>query len=509
MLKQTRLALYFLLMVFLVPGPATAQPSAASDPAALLARTRQVMGFDRVDGKVLHYHAGAAASQNYQSDRTYPPFFDAMQQEEVWFDPASRVLRVETHTIFPGAPPFPAAVTLDDGNNAATTRGTQSVPISRQQATARYLSPWAVIADWSAANDVRVAGTETYRDYPRIVLTRHTPEGEQKLYLDGKSGFPVKLDMIAPHYLWGQRHMEYVWSTWVMSDGISIPGAAFELADGATETSQTVGAADLLAHDAAPAMPAPAAPAQAPAELPTFLQAIAPKTIQVSDHTWLLSNPGYTETVTLAGNDIYIFDATQSEERAKQDQEIVAKLFPGEHKINVVVTDQAWPHVAGLRYWVSQRANIIGHRAAEPFLREVIGRRWTLHPDSLESARLAAEAGSKATGKAKAQAAVAMHFLPIDQPQDVAGGAIRIAPIDGIGSEVALMAFVKADKFLWASDYIQDLSEPTQYAGEVIRAAERADIHPERAAAEHLRLSEWKTIVAAQAPKSAGASGGQ
>src|SRR3981189_619249 len=46
----------------------------------------------------------------------------------------------------------------------------------------------------------------------------------------------------------------------------------------------------------------------------------------------------------------------------------------------------------------------------------------------------------------------AMLFLSAYQ---LAGGAISLHPIDGIGSEVALMAFLAPDRFLRAPDYIQ------------------------------------------------------
>lgn len=101
-----------------------------------------------------------------------------------------------------------------------------------------------------------------YSDYPRIVLTRPTPEGEQRLYLDPKSGFPVKLDLVEPHYLWGQRQIEYVWSTWITQAGVTLPGAASRVAEGDVEISQTIGEVDALAPGAAPSL-APLPPRQA------------------------------------------------------------------------------------------------------------------------------------------------------------------------------------------------------------------------------------------------------
>jgi hypothetical protein len=83
-----------------------------------------------------------------------------------------------------------------------------------------------------------------------------------------------------------------------------------------------------------------------------------------------------------------------------------------------------------------------------------------------------------------------------------------LIPIDGIGSEIALMAYLPAEKFLWASDFIQTLDEPSLYANEVLLAAKRAGIDPERVAAEHLQLSDWRAVQAAQ-KKQPAATGAQ
>lgn len=455
------------------------------DPTTLLARAREVMGFTRVQGRVLHYHAAAVVEQNFQSDRTYPPFFSSVSQQEVWFQPASGVLRVQAQTTFPGIPQR-TSIQLDDGSNIATLRGEQQVPISRRQAPARYLSPWAVIADWSKADDIRVVGSEVYRDYPRVVLSRQTSQGEQRLFLDPKSGFPVKLDLVEPHYLWGQRHIEYVWTTWFEQAGLMMPGSSSRIADGDPEISLTAGPVEVIGPQAAPALHPLKGPSVPPADLPIFLQPIPPKGIQITPNLLLLSNPGYYELVTLANNELYLFDSTQGEERAREDEAEIAKAFPGRHRINLVVTDTSWPHIAGVRYWVSQGVTVISHRANREFLQRVIDRHWTLKADSLEQLR-------RATPKA-----ARMNFVPIEKTTPVAGGVLQLIPIEGIGSEVALMAYLPGEKFLWASDYIQTVEEPSLYAAEVIRAAERARIQPERVAAEHVPVTDWNAVRAAQ-----------
>jgi flavorubredoxin len=182
--------------------------------------------------------------------------------------------------------------------------------------------------------------------------------------------------------------------------------------------------------------------------------------------------------VPLVGDEVILFDATQGEERARKDAEAIARLFPGTHKMTLVVTDLAWPHIAGVRYWVASGATIVAHKAAREFLQRVIDRRWTVSPDLLERRRKAAR----------------LKLVGVDGTYRLAGGTITLHPIDGIGSEGALMAYVAADRFLWASDYIQTVAEPTAYAAEVLAAVRRDGLTPERTAAQHLPLTPWTQI---------------
>jgi hypothetical protein len=350
--------------------------------------------------------------------------------------------------------------------------------LPRPSLQSRYLNPWNVIADWAAAGDARFAGNDEYRDYPRIVLARVTPDGEQRLFVDPKTGFPLKLDFEEKHYLWGQRHIEYVYTNWTLSGDVMLPGSSFRLADGKTEISQTFGDVEIIAPDTAPSLSLPEGPAPAGVALPRFLQPLDLKVVQVGPNTYLLSNPGYTEAVIRIGNEVFLFDATQGEERGRKDAEAIARLFPGKLKVTVVVTDLAWPHIAGLRYWVASGATIVAHEAAREFLQSVLSRRWTLAPDLLEQRR-------KTTH---------LKFIGVDGPYRLAGGAISLHPIDGIGSEVALIGYLVSDRFLWASDYIQTVSQPTSYASEVWRAVKRDGLTPERTAAEHLPLTPWSKI---------------
>jgi len=91
---------------------------ARKDPAGVLARAQEAMRFERLGQSVIHYRAVAAEEENYQSDRSYPPFFAAMATEELWFDPQSRLERMSTQTTFPGGGPSPARVEITNAKGA-------------------------------------------------------------------------------------------------------------------------------------------------------------------------------------------------------------------------------------------------------------------------------------------------------------------------------------------------------------------------------------------------------
>jgi hypothetical protein len=457
------------------------RPAPGLDPTTILRRAADRIGFPGPANSVLKITAFDVKQHIFESDRMYPPSLVEVSSLDQWFDPATGVERVTSHSTI-GGYEF-AAATLGDSHASYIVRDTLVMPNEQIHGAlydTRPLNAWAMLGDWLASNDVRVEARCTYRDYPRIVLSRRGPRGMERLFLDPKSGYPTKLDRMDPHYLWGQVHVEFVYSTWDRVGAAHLPAAAFRMEDGITAIARTFGARRFLPPDSAPVLSLPTHNGDMAMSLPAFLQPTKPDTIRVSATTFVLRNRGYSETVTLARDTVFVFDATQGDERVHQDSLWIGTLFPGRHPIVVVVTDLAWPHVSGVRGWVARGATIVSHRAAREFLAEVVNRRWTLEPDLLERRR----------GRAP------FRFRGVDRLYALGGGDIQLFPIDGAASEVALAAFVTTDRFLWASDFIQDLSGPTQYVDDVVAAVRREGVSPLRVAAEHTPLSDWSRVAA-------------
>lgn len=461
---------------------AACEPTAEGMPAALLARVAAAIGAGG-DG-VLRVRAQGATLQPYQSDRTYPPFFSFFGGTESWFSPASGLERsTSTGGAFPGIEmPGGRFATLTSRSGQWVVRDTSVVPAPdwSNAATQRPMNPWAVIADFQRAGDVAVIGRCRYRDYPRIALAKAGPYGPDTLLIDGKTWTPVGLKRTEPHFLWGQVAVEYVWTNWddLAQGNGRYPLTAFRMVDGDADLSSTVTEAALLPSDSAPSMAVPDTSLVLKAAGPLFVSAQPPDTVRVAANAFLLVNRFYTTGAVLLRDTVFLLDATQGEARARLDSTWIAQLFPGRHPVVLVVTDLAWPHIAGLRFWVANGATIVSHPGARAFLERVVDRRWTLEPDRLERDRRSAH----------------FNFRPVTDSMLLAGGALKLYPIDGASSEVALMGWLPSERFLWPGDYIQNTRAPTGYAREVLAATRRVGIAPARFAAQHVRMTPWSVI---------------
>ncbi|MGV3709342.1 MAG: hypothetical protein ACO1Q7_10910 [Gemmatimonas sp.] len=450
-----------------------------------------------VSGKVLRYRSNHDQLFWEQSDRMYEPFIPNMNAYTRWYDLQSGAEGRHPFQV-PVAPgKFPSAIVTRDATFAGRdTMLMPAAPLFPFVEPERMLNPWAVLHDWkatadSSASSVRVVERCTLRDFPRVVLTRKGAHGIERLYLDEYSTTPVQLSRTEPHYLWGQARNDYIWNTWWAVDGGgSYPQAAHRIVDGFVYGRQANPTLQLIPADSAPRLSVPAVP-----KMTTTATAIAlPDTVRVSANTFLLVNRAYTNVVTLQKDTVYVLDATTSEERSRADSVWIGKLFPGKHPVVLVVTDLAWPHISGVRYWIANRTPIVTHAQSTPFLQRVIDRRWTLAPDLLEQKRAAIRPS--------------LNARTVRDSLRLAGGALTVHAIRGISSEGAILVSIPGSNFVWVGDYVQAATRPTQYAREVVRTLTALGLSPERIAAQHLPLTEWSTVVKANTSNQPAPRGG-
>lgn len=443
-----------------------------------IARARAATGLDAANDRVVHWRSTESDAQAYQSDRPYPPYIGSATLREWWFDPSTGAERWQDL-------PANGVAFVRSANAAFMLRDSipRAVPpLFAFNEKSRPLNPLAVLTTFGKMSP-RVTEVCTFRDFPRVVLSAN---GE-RLYLDTKSAMPVKFERVERNDVWGQLRAEYVYATWWRSGHVAIPVVAVRYADGVEELRRDVrlpqSQNDVIVEDVprsdAPSLAAPDADQRdalvsRTAEMPV-------DTVRVSDDLLLLRTRFYTHAVTQVGDTVYLFDATTGEGRSRADSAWIAALFPKAKGVVLVVSDLAWPHVAGVRFWAARGATIVAHDISRPFLQQLLDRRWTVAPDLLEKGRSAKRPPS-------------YRLVTHGDGFTLAGGKIRVKAIDGIGSEGALYAWFPAQRFLWASDYLQDVSQPSQYAVEVLAAMRRDGIAPDRVAAQHLPMTPWTTV---------------
>jgi hypothetical protein len=307
--------------------------------------------------------------------------------------------------------------------------------------------------------------------------------GDERLYITESDGTPIKLEREEPHYLFGQVRAEYLWTTWWgVKGGGRYPVASFLLYDGEVYHRQAtgLGSAAIVSRDSIPKLTPPATTTPPP---PAFTMTADPDTVRVSANTWLLVTRAYTQAVTLQRDTVFVLDATSSEARARADSAWIARLFPGNHPVVLVVTDLAWPHISGVRFWVARGATIVSHAGSEAFLRRVIDRRWTRQPDALEQARSTAR----------------FRFRGVTDSLRLAGGAITVHAMRGQSTEGAVAAWVPSASFFWAGDYIQN--DPTSpYARDVAGTIRTLGLSPAKIGAQHMTLSDGPEFLRRHAP---------
>src|SRR5205814_4309717 len=59
------------------------------DASALLHRAADVTGLSGARGRLLHFQGFDVVSNDYQSDRPYPPYISSVGSFDSWFDPAT------------------------------------------------------------------------------------------------------------------------------------------------------------------------------------------------------------------------------------------------------------------------------------------------------------------------------------------------------------------------------------------------------------------------------------
>ena len=83
--------------------------------------------------------------------------------------------------------------------------------------------------------------------------------------------------------------------------------------------------------------------------------------------------------------------------------------------MELVVTDLAWPHISGVRYWVALGTPVVSHRASREFLQKVVDHKWTLEPDLLERLTFVGTYRGPQAGQGKKSVTMRLRFRAPDR----------------------------------------------------------------------------------------------
>jgi hypothetical protein len=424
--------------------------------SAWLARADSAMGAYAAQGTLLRIVESSARYLSDESDRSYAPYIMYPHTDTLWIDPLAGVERTPS-TI------RTARATFTNGA-VVSTRAHAAAWVSRA------FDPWAVVAEWrmdTAA--VHVTGRLVYRDYRRIVLTRPGRFGTDTLLLDERTAIPVALKRAEAHYFLGPIHVVYDYETWSDVGRRAVyPASITRLVDGELDESRYYdpygGGGVLVPVDSGPSLVVPDPSVTLPIDPQHRFAADPLDTVPVGGHTYLLVNRAFTSVVSLQRDTVFLFDSPGGQDRAKLEEERVHQLFPGHHATVFVAMNPVWPHIAGLPYWVRTGATIVTSQPVVGYLRSVLARRWAEHPTIR---------------------AVADSVL-------LANGQVRLYPMDGIGGETVLLAYIVPARFVWATDHIQDTASDNIYVREVRQTVAHHGLAPVATSGPHFRVIPWK-----------------
>jgi len=185
------------------------------------------------------------------------------------------------------------------------------------------------------------------------------------------------------------------------------------------------------------------------------------------------------------GDGVVILEGVVSTAYMNAVVEDVAKRFPGKPIKAVVTTDDAWPHIGGLRYFVVHRIPIYAMPLNRPILERLFKAPFTTLPDEL----------------AKSPTNPVFRF--VDGKAEIGKGPNRlvIRPMQGSATERMLYAVLPEQKLLYAPDVIQRSGDQwfsLNLVREMLNTLARDQIEVDKAFAFHsdlIAISELRAAV--------------
>jgi hypothetical protein len=179
---------------------------------------------------------------------------------------------------------------------------------------------------------------------------------------------------------------------------------------------------------------------------------------------------------------IVVIEAPISSGYSAQLMNEVKKRYPAKKIKGVVVTSDAWPHLAGVREYISASIPVYTNILNKAILDRVSAVDHSTSPDHLQ------------LKKSKPEYKLVDKLLLLDDKAT----PIQILPVNGEGGERMVFVYFPKQKVLYASDLVQQMRDKSfffiEYLAEVKAVVERYKLDVEMVYAMHTRPVPFKEI---------------
>lgn len=440
-----------------------------------------------------------------QSERPEGPWIVNYEEISEVRDLEGRRFRQEVVSRGPAAGPDMTSIT-EQGTVFTFTSGAQSRPVRSVPADDEWLalSPERVLFSALAATDIRAEGDVTLQGVSHHVVAFSWQQRPVRVFINIDTSLPTAIENVCSYpydgfwSVWGDVRTRTYLSFWTLeSGGVHYPRQWDVERNGQTYKAFSI--TELAVNPDVPndSLTVPANVRQALASRKTTTieerplgrpdrpaKEIAPGVVQI---------PGAWNITLVKQNDgVVVIEAPISSGYSEKVIAEIARRFPNAPIKAVISTSDAWPHIGGVREYVSRGIPVYALDLNRPILERIVAAPHSLAPDSL----------SRAPRKP--------NFRILSRKTIIGSGpnALEIYPVRTETGERMLMVYLPDHRLLYGADLVQGpLPDGSffmpQYLSELIDAARREKLDVETVFAMHALPTPWAKITAAVASASA------
>jgi hypothetical protein len=358
------------------------------------------------------------------------------------------------------------------------------------------VSPEHLLLTAFDAADLRMAPATILQSVPQDVVAFSVNGSPAKLFLNRYTHLPTALDYSGPaarqdfwHFLGDVTMRTYYSYWWLGNSGVRLPMQWDIYRNGLHDMS-------LMATKVIwPARPDEALLQISPELRQAFAKQAAAASLPPKLNAAVEIGPGiafipgaWNISFVRQPDGIVILEAPISSAYSEQVIAQARKLYPGLPIKAVVTTSDSWPHIAGIRTYVALGVPIYCLDLNKPILTRLAGAHFSNPADELE-----------------------LHprkprFIPVSGKTVIGSGptAIELYPLHGETGERQMIAYFPAQRLLYGSDPFQEGADgryrTTQSVSELLDAAAREGLHPQRFFLMHVAPTDWSKLSETIAP---------